>query len=121
MKVNWQGVYPAATTAFARDQTLDLEATAAHCDAMIRAGMHGLVVLGTVGENHSLEYAEKLDVLRASVEAADRRVPVLAGVAQNTTAQACRFARDAEKRGADGLMVLPAMVYKADPRETVAH
>ncbi len=121
MRVNWKGVYPAATTAFARDQTLDLTATAAHCDVLIRAGMHGLVMLGTVGENHSLEYGEKLDVLRAAVEAAGRRVPVLAGVAQNTTAQACRFARDAEKLGADGLMVLPAMVYKADPSETVAH
>jgi len=121
MKVNWKGVYPAATTAFTADQKLDLLATAAHCDALIRAGMHGLVVLGTVGENHSLEYPEKLDVLRAAIDAAHSRVPVLAGVAQNTTAQACRFARDAEKLGADGLMVLPAMVYKADPRETVAH
>jgi 4-hydroxy-tetrahydrodipicolinate synthase len=121
MKINWKGVYPAVTTAFARDQTVDLAATAAHCDAMVRAGMHGLVVLGTVGENHSLEYPEKLDVLRAAVAAVDGRVPVLAGVAQNTTAQACRFARDAEQIGADGLMVLPAMVYKADPRETVAH
>jgi 4-hydroxy-tetrahydrodipicolinate synthase len=121
MKVNWKGVYPAATTAFSADQKLDLLATAAHCDALIRAGMHGLVVLGTVGENHSLEFPEKLDVLRAAVDAAHGRVPVLAGVAQNTTAQACRFARDAEKLGADGLMVLPAMVYKADPRETVAH
>lgn len=121
MKINWKGVYPAATTSFARDQSVDLAATAAHCDAMVRSGMHGLVVLGTVGENHSLEYPEKLDVLRAAVEAVDGRVPVLAGVAQNTTAQACRFARDAEQIGADGLMVLPAMVYKADPRETVAH
>jgi len=121
MKVNWKGVYPAATTAFARDQAMDLAATAAHCDAMVRAGMHGLVLLGTVGENHSLEYPEKLDVLRAAVAAVGGRVPVLAGVAQNTTAQACRFARDAEQVGADGLMVLPAMVYKADPRETVAH
>lgn len=121
MKTNWKGVYPAATTAFARDQTVDLAATAAHCDAMVRAGMHGLVLLGTVGESHSLEYPEKLDVLRAAVDAVDGRVPILAGVAQNTTAQACRFARDAEQIGADGLMVLPAMVYKADPRETVAH
>ncbi|HXX94181.1 MAG TPA: dihydrodipicolinate synthase family protein, partial [Planctomycetota bacterium] len=85
MKVNWKGVYPAATTAFTRDQIVDLAATAAHCDALIRAGMHGLVMLGTVGENHSLEYAEKLDVLRTAVEAAGGRVPVLAGVAQNTT------------------------------------
>jgi len=121
MKIPWKGVFPAATTAFARDQTVNLAGTAAHCDAMVRAGMHGLVLLGTVGENHSLEYPEKLDVLRAAVDAAGGRVPVLAGVAQNTTAQACRFARDAERIGADGLMVLPAMVYKADPRETVAH
>ena len=121
MKIPWKGVFPAATTAFARDQTVNLAATAAHCDAMVRAGMHGLVLLGTVGENHSLEYPEKLDVLRAAVDAVGGRVPVLAGVAQNTTAQACRFARDAEQIGADGLMVLPAMVYKADPRETVAH
>jgi len=121
MKIRWNGVYPAVTTAFAPDQSLDLAATAAHCDAMVRAGMHGLVVLGTVGENHSLEYAEKLEVLRSAVDAGDGRVPVLAGVAHNTTAQACRFARDAEQIGADGLMLLPAMVYKADPRETVAH
>lgn len=121
MRINWKGVFPAATTAFARDQTVDLAATAAHCDAMVRAGMHGLVMLGTVGENHSLEYPEKLEVLRAAVEAVDGRVPLLVGVAQNTTAQACRFARDAEQIGADGLMVLPAMVYKGDSRETVAH
>ncbi len=121
MKVDWKGVYPAATTAFTRGQAVDLEASAAHYDALVRAGMHGLVVLGTVGEVHSLEYAEKLDVLRAAVDAVDGRVPVLTGVAHNTTAQACRFARDAEQIGVDGLMVLPAMVYKTDPRETVAH
>lgn len=121
MKVDWKGVYPAATTAFTRSQAVDLEASAAHFDALVRAGMHGLVVLGTVGEVHALEPAEKLEVLRAAVDAVDGRVPVLAGVAHNTTAQACRFARDAERIGADGLMVLPAMVYKADPRETVAH
>lgn len=120
-KCAWSGVFPAATTAFRRDQSVDLEGTARHLDRLVRAGVHGLVVLGTVGENHSLEPEEKRDVLRAAVDAAAGRVPVLAGVAQNTTAQACRFARDAEKLGADGLMVLPAMVYKADPRETVVH
>lgn len=121
MRVEWKGVFPAATTAFTRGQAVDLEATAAHYDALVRAGVHGLVVLGSVGENSSLEGEEKRKVLRAAVRAVGGRVPVLAGVAQNTTAQACRFARDAEKLGADGLMVLPAMVYKADSRETVAH
>jgi 4-hydroxy-tetrahydrodipicolinate synthase len=88
---------------------------------MIDAGVHGLIVLGTVGENCSLEYREKLDVLKAAVEAHGKRVPILTGVAECTTALACRFAADAQKIGVHGLMVLPAMVYKSDARETVAH
>ncbi|MBI1916935.1 MAG: dihydrodipicolinate synthase family protein [Planctomycetes bacterium] len=63
----------------------------------------------------------KLDVLRATVERVAGRVPVLSGVAEYTTALACRFATDAKKAGVDGLMVLPGMVYKSDPRETMAH
>src|SRR2546423_15365062 len=90
-----------------------------HLEAMIAAGVHGMIVLGTVGENCSLEYREKLDVLRATVERVAGRVPVLSGVAEYTTALACRFATDAKKAGVDGLMVLPAMVYKSDPRETM--
>jgi 1-pyrroline-4-hydroxy-2-carboxylate deaminase len=121
MNVNWRGVFPAATTHFHDDQSLDLRATMAHLDAMLEAGVHGVIMLGTVGENCSLEYREKLDVLRATVAHVGRRVPVLTGVAECTTALACRFAADAQKTGADGLMVLPAMVYKSDPRETMAH
>ena len=121
MKVNWKGVYPAATTEFHADQSLDLPATAKHIDAMIRAGVHGMIVLGTVGENCSLEPKEKLDVIRAAREAIAGRVPLLTGVAECTTAGACRFAVEAQKAGVDGLMVLPAMVYKADGREAMAH
>ena len=88
---------------------------------MLHAGVHGIIPLGTVGENCSLEYPEKLQVLRRVVEQVAGRVPVLTGVAECTTALACRFAADARKVGADGLMVLPAMVYKSDPRETIAH
>jgi len=118
---NWKGVFPAATTQFTDDQRLDIEATARHLEVVIRAGVHGLIMLGTVGENCSLEYAEKLEVLRAAVQTVGSRVTVLVGVAECTTALACRFAGDAEQAGADGLMVLPAMVYKSDPRETIAH
>ncbi len=114
-------MFPAATTQFHNDQSLDLAGTARHVEMLIRAGVHGLIMLGTVGENCSLEHAEKLEVLRAAVRQAEGRVPVLAGVAECSTALACRFAADAQKAGADGLMVLPAMVYKSDPRETVAH
>jgi dihydrodipicolinate synthase/N-acetylneuraminate lyase len=121
MSIPWRGVFPAATTEFRRDQSLDIPATLAHLGRMIAAGTDGLIMLGTVGENCSLEYREKLDVLRATVEHVAGRVPVLAGVAECTTALACRFAADAARAGVDGLMVLPAMVYKSDPRETIAH
>jgi 4-hydroxy-tetrahydrodipicolinate synthase len=117
----WSGVFPAAITHFAADQSLDLPATLKHLDVMIGAGVHGMIMLGTVGENCSLEYGEKLDVLRATVKHVGGRVPVLTGVAECTTRLACRYAEDAAKIGVDGLMVLPAMVYKSDPRETIAH
>ncbi len=121
MNVNWKGVFPAITTQFHPDQSLHVEATAAHLDAMIRAGIHGVVLLGTVGENTALEPAEKLTVIREMVRAAAGRIPVLTGVAEYTTAMGCRFARDAEQLGVDGLMVLPGMVYKSDERESLTH
>jgi 4-hydroxy-tetrahydrodipicolinate synthase len=121
MRCNWGGVFPAAVTHFHEDQSLDLAATLRHLDAMIAAGIHGTIMLGTVGENCSLEYSEKLDVLRATVEHVRKRVPVLSGVAETSTRLACRFAADAQKAGVDGLMVLPAMVYKADGREAMSH
>jgi 1-pyrroline-4-hydroxy-2-carboxylate deaminase len=100
---------------------MDVPATLAHLDRLIDAGLHGLIMLGTVGENCSLDYAEKLEILRATVDHVGGRVPVLSGVAEYTTRLACRFANDAQKIGVDGLMVLPALVYKSDPRETIAH
>lgn len=121
MSIDWRGVYPAATTQFKPDQSLDLEATTAHLQRLITAGVDGLILLGTLGENSSLEPPEKRGVLRAAVEAASGRLPVLAGVAEGSTAAACRFAEDAQKLGCDGLMILPAMVYKSDPRETMAY
>jgi 1-pyrroline-4-hydroxy-2-carboxylate deaminase len=121
MTVNWKGVFPAATTQFHNDQSLDIKGTTAQVERMLLAGVHGMITLGTVGENCSLECREKLDVLRATVEQVSGRVPVLSGVAECSTALACRFAADAKKTGVDGLMVLPGMVYKSDPRETMAH
>jgi 4-hydroxy-tetrahydrodipicolinate synthase len=118
---NWHGVYPAVTTQFHDDQTLDLVGTAKHVEVLLKAGVHGLIMLGSVGENVALEYSEKLEILRTTRQHVGGRVPVLTGVAECTTALACRFAMDAQEAGADGLMVLPAMIYKADPRETMAH
>jgi len=121
MKVDWKGVFPALTTQFHPDESLDLAATAKHLDVLIDAGIHGVVVLGTVGENTTLEYAEKLALVKEITGAVRGRIPVLSGVAECTTALACRYAGDVEKLGADGLMVLPGMVYKSDTRETLTH
>lgn len=119
--IDWRGVYPALTTQFLADESLDLAATARHLQHLIAEGIHGVIVLGTVGENTTLEYAEKLDVLRMAVDTAKGRIPVLTGVAECSTRLARRFAADAENLGIDGLMLLPGMVYKSDPRETIAH
>lgn len=121
MQVSWQGVFPALTTQFNDDFSLNLEATAAHLEAQMAEGIHGVVLLGSVGENTALLAEEKLAVLRELVARVNKRIPVLTGVAENTTAQACRFAEAAAKAGVDGLMVLPAMIYKADRRETMVH
>src|SRR5215467_3519560 len=121
MNVTWRGVFPAITTQFHADQSLNLEGTARHLEAMIGAGIHGVVLLGSVGENTALEYEEKLSVLEEMKRVVRGRIPVLTGVAETTTSLACNYARDAERIGLDGLMVLPAMIYKSDPRETLTH
>lgn len=121
MQVSWAGVFPAATTQFAPDLSLDLGSTQKVQDALVRDGVHGLIIMGTVGENNSLEPDEKRVVLKAAVEAVGGRVPVIAGVSEFDTKRAIAFARDAEKAGADGLMLLPAMVYVPAEAELVAH
>lgn len=121
MQVSWAGVFPAATTQFAPDLSLDLSATQKVQDALVRDGVHGLIIMGTVGENNSLEADEKRSVLKAAVEAVGGRVPVIAGVSEFDTKRAIAFARDAEKAGVDGLMLLPAMVYVPAEEELVAH
>jgi 4-hydroxy-tetrahydrodipicolinate synthase len=121
MKRKWHGVFPAALTQFKANHELDIDATLRHFDVMIDHGVHGLIVFGTVGENCSVEFSEKIDLLKAVLSHVNGRIPVLAGVSEYTTDLACRTAEAVENLGVDGLMVLPAMVYKSDARETLAH
>jgi 1-pyrroline-4-hydroxy-2-carboxylate deaminase len=118
---SWSGVYPAATTQFDPALELDLPATQKVQQALIRDGVHGLVLMGTVGEGNSLSAEEKRKVLAGAVEAAAGKVPVIAGVSELTTVTAAKFAHDAERLGADGLMVLPAMVYVPTAAELEHH
>ena len=121
MKPHWQGVFPAVTTQFRQDQSIDHEATERHIEALIASGVTGLVMLGSLGENVTLSPEEKRAVVDRAKKTSRGRVAVLSGVSECSTEMACRYARDMERLGIDGLMVLPAMVYKADPRETIAH
>ena len=92
-----------------------------HVEVLLDSGVNGLIMLGSLGENQSLAPGEKRSVLEATVKHVKGRVPVLSGVAENSTAAACEYARDCEKIGADGFMLMPAMIYKGDARETMAH
>ncbi len=121
MKTSWNGVFPAVTTQFDANLAIDLDATQGVQDALVRDGVNGLIVMGTCGENNSLDPEEKRTVLKAAVEVVNRRVPIITGVSEFDTRRAIAYARDAEKIGADGLMVLPAMVYVPKPEELTAH
>ncbi|HET6424610.1 MAG TPA: dihydrodipicolinate synthase family protein [Planctomycetaceae bacterium] len=121
MKPHWQGVFPAVTTQFRQDQSLDLDATAKHFEAIVAAGVQGLVVCGSLGENQTLTFDEKLSVVKTALEVSRGRVQVLSGVAELSTAVACRYAQAVEAAGAQGAMVMPAMVYKADAREAMTY
>ena len=117
----WSGVFPAITTQLHKDQSIDFDGTARHIEALIESGVTGLILLGSLGENQTLAADEKRQVVRAAVEVVAGRIPVLSGVAETSTAEACRYVRDCEALGADGFMLMPAMIYKGDARETLTH
>jgi 4-hydroxy-tetrahydrodipicolinate synthase len=121
MKPHWSGVFPAITTQMHKDGSLNIEATARHAEALIESGVNGLIFLGSLGENQPMSPDEKRRVMEAMVSAVNGRVPVLSGVAETSTAEAVRYVRDIEKLGADGCMLMPAMLYKGEARETLAH
>ncbi|WP_114944097.1 dihydrodipicolinate synthase family protein [Microvirga calopogonii] len=120
-RIGWEGVFPAVTTQFKSNYDLDIEATAKVIDGLIRDGVSGLIVCGTVGENTSLSRSEKVAVMEVAKDVSRGRVPVIAGIAEFTTAFASEVAKEAERVGLDGVMVMPALVYSSKPHETAAH
>ena len=118
----WTGVFPAITTQMHRDGSLDLDATARHAEALIASGIAGVIFLGSLGENQMLSGEEKRLVMAEMVKAVRGRIPVLAGIAETSTAEASRCVSDLGRVGVDGVMLLPAMVYRTpDPHETLEH
>jgi 4-hydroxy-tetrahydrodipicolinate synthase len=116
----WSGVFPAVTTKLERSGEIDIGATQAGIDRQIANGVSGIIVLPMLGENASLNLAEKELVIRSAREVVAGRVPLLSGLAEISSDVAASTARQLEKFGAEGLMVFPSLGYKTDPRETVA-
>lgn len=119
--VNWLGVYPALTTPFTVDDRLDFLFFEKNIAAQLAAGVDGLVLGGTLGEASSLSNEEKFDLVRAAKNQAAGRVPVIMNIAEQTTRSAVELAQTADQIGADGLMLLPPMRYRADDRETLEY
>jgi dihydrodipicolinate synthase/N-acetylneuraminate lyase len=117
----WTGVFTAATTKMKPDSSIDFSAMERHLTWQIESGVHGIAVLGSLGENGALNLDEKFQVIKAAVLASSGRVPILSGVAETSTLGACRFVEGAAKNGATGFMLLPAMQYVSDRRETMQH
>ncbi|MGS0729313.1 dihydrodipicolinate synthase family protein, partial [Shewanella sp. 0m-11] len=88
---------------------------------LIRDGINGIIALGTIGENASLTPEEKREFIKHTVETVNGRILVLSGCTENTAEAASLYAQDVEKLGVDGLMLLPAMVYRGTNREVVTH
>ena len=119
--IEWRGVFPAVTTPFREDLSLDLDFLSVHLESMLAAGCRGFVPLGSLGESATLAFAEKAAVLESCRRVLGARAPLVAGVAALSTAEAVATARLAREKGCDGLMVLPPYVYRPDRRETLAH
>ena len=117
---DWHGVIPAVLTHFNEDFSINYEATLEHIEFQIEKGIHGLVTMGTCGENNTLEEDEKKEVLAKIYAHVNGRIPVIVGVSELSTQKAVRFAKAAEPI-CDGFMVLPPMSYTSDIHETVAY
>jgi 1-pyrroline-4-hydroxy-2-carboxylate deaminase len=121
MNVDWKGVFPAVTTQFCEDLSLDLTATAHHIDRLIESGVSGLVMLGSLGENGALSGQEKLDVLKCALDVSNGRVPVIGGVAELSTRAGVHWVTAMQEAGVQGAMVMPCMAFRPDRNETLAH
>ncbi|WP_088323144.1 dihydrodipicolinate synthase family protein [Polaribacter tangerinus] len=121
MSIQWKGVMPAITTQFTPDDTLDLDMFKVNIQAQLDAGVHGLVLGGTLGEASTLSEEEGRKLTKETVAFVAGKVPVLMNIAEQTTKGAIALAKAAEADGASGLMMLPPMRYNASDAEVVTY
>ena len=115
----WKGVFPAVTTKFHADEMLDHKEMERCFALQVEAGVDGLIVAGSLGEGPMLSLEERSQILKTA-KAVAGKLPVLMTINEAGTREAEAAARAAAQGGADGLMVVPSMVYHTNPAETVA-
>lgn len=121
MAFEWKGVFPALLTPFTKDEQLDIRMYQTNLQAQLDAGIHGIIIGGSLGEASTITEKEKESLTGFSVEFINGRIPVIVNIAESATSEAVRQAALAKKWGADGLMLLPPMRYKTDDRETITY
>ena len=119
MNIKWKGIMPAVTTKFLENDKLDLKTFKINIEEQLSAGVHGIVLGGSLGESSTLDESEKKTLLNQTIEIVSGRIPVIMNISESSTKKAIESAILAERNGASGLMILPPMKYKADNRETL--
>lgn len=119
--MNWKGVFPAVTTKFHPDGSLDMDLFFKNLDFQLESGVHGIILGGTLGESSVLSQEEKITLTAETVKYIKGKVPVILNIAEGATQDALFWAKKAEELGAAGLMILPPMRYGADAREVVTY
>ena len=119
--VKWNGVFPALLTPFTHDDKVDVPLFLKNLQAQVDAGVDGIILGGSLGEASSLTHVEKTELLVQSRNFLKGSLPIIVNIAEQTTREAIFVAQDAEKNGADGLMLLPPMRYFADDQETLEY
>ncbi len=115
------GVVPPTVTAFAEDESVDYEQTAAHARFVVDRGVHGVFPLGTNGEFALLTDDERDRVVEAVVDEVGDEVPVIAGVGAPSTRRTVARAEHAEAVGADGVVVVTPYYYPLDDEAYLEH
>ena len=119
IQFKWEGVFPALLTPFTAEDQVDYQMFEKNLDAQIAAGVAGVIIGGSLGEASTLLLDEKKMLVEFALKKLNGKVPVILNIAEGSTKDAVQQARLAESWGADGIMLLPPMRYKADDRETV--
>ena len=119
--IQWQGVFPAMTTPFTSEDKLDFKLFEKKLNAQLRAGVHGVILGGSLGEASVLTHEERFELVKFAVDKVGGSIPIVMNIAEGSTREAVKLATEAEKQGARGVMLLPPMRYKSDHRETVSY